>query len=277
MILIAKDSNLHLFKNQGMIIRTINLCNFKTDGGAMFGLTPKSIWEKGYPADKNNLCLWALRIMLIESGNSLILVDSGFSPDLEPNLRAEYHIEEITDIAVIIERLGYSTNFITDLVTTHFHLDHCGGAFKIPKNGKPEPVFKNATYWASRYNMGAALNPSRFEKDSFQENIAKAFFSHSKVKLLEGNYRLKPEIELKQFYGHTKGLLLPFVKTETENVIFGGDLFPTQLHIDTNVIAAYDVLPAVTVSEKSDLLLNTGNEHFKIYFQHDYYNEFKQL
>ncbi|MFM2386898.1 MAG: hypothetical protein RL660_1655 [Bacteroidota bacterium] len=253
-----------------MTLHTINTGLFKLDGGAMFGVVPKSMWQKRYPADDNNMCTWAMRCLLIEQGKQLILVDTGIGNKQDDKFFGHYYLHGNDNLVQSIGNAGYSVDDITDVVLTHLHFDHCGGAI-VREGEQLVPQFKNAKYWSNEAHWQNATQPNERERASFlKDNIipiqqcGQLQFANT----AEGTM-LFDNIELVQVNGHTEGMMLPLISYKGHKILYAADLFPSPHHISLPWIMAYDMQPIVTLAEKKKILARAAQENWLVYFEHD--------
>ncbi len=261
-----------------MIISALNTGNFKLDGGAMFGVVPKSIWNKTNPADENNLCNWAMRSLLIEENNRLILIDTGIGDKQDPKFLSHYHITDNAPLEKKLNAFGYTTNDISDVILTHLHFDHCGGAVQKTKNDSIfEPTFKNASYWSNENHWKWATEPNKREKASFlSENILPIKESGQLNHLKRDNNScsfISDSINLLFMDGHTESMMLPKVQYKNKTIVFMADLLPSVGHIPLPYIMGYDTRPLLTLDEKEKFLIEACNNEYILFFQHDFINE----
>jgi glyoxylase-like metal-dependent hydrolase (beta-lactamase superfamily II) len=257
-----------------MKIFKINTPEFKIDGGAYFGVVPKMIWEKQYPADENNMCEAACRSLLIDDGSRIFLVDTGIGNKLSGGLAESYFVNNNEDLVKNINAAGYGCEDITDVILTHLHFDHCGGTTKINNaTGEIEPVFPNAIHYISEAQWNNALNPNYRERSSYERENFEILSDSGKLKLITENTKISCNIELRLFSGHTCGLMLPVINTGNKILFFAGDLIPAKASIPLAWISAYDVLPLTSIEEKIQLLEEAVINNWILMFQHDYYNE----
>ena len=258
-----------------MKLYSIDTGNFKLDGGAMFGIVPKSIWNKLNPADENNMCSWAMRCLLIEDGNRLILIDNGIGDKQSEKFFSYFYLYGDDSIEKSLKKHGFCTDDITDMFLSHLHFDHCGGSIKHNKDKTGyEPAFKNATYWVDKAHWEWAITPNSREKASFlKENIIPIQES-GQLKLLPST-RDDSEKELFANFrymvanGHTEGQIIPHIKYKEKTVVFTADLIPSSGHIPLPYNMSYDVNPLVTLREKEKLLkIAVENDHI-LFFEHD--------
>lgn len=259
-----------------MKLYPIETGNFKLDGGAMFGVVPKSIWQKTNPADSNNMCSWSMRCLLIEDGDRLMLVDTGMGTKQSEKFFGYYYLFGDDSLQKSIEAIGFSVDDITDVILTHLHFDHCGGA--IERIGeKLIPTFKNATYWSSERHWKWATEPNRREKASFlQENIIPIQESEQ-LKFVERNGVLTPSffpnIDFYFVDGHTDSQMLPIINYKEHKIVFMADLLPSVGHIPLPYVMGYDTRPLITLEEKSSFLEQAANENYVLFLEHDHINQ----
>jgi len=259
-----------------MKLYPIETGNFKLDGGAMFGVVPKSIWEKTNPADANNMCSWSMRCLLIEDGDRLILVDTGMGTKQTEKFFGYYYLFGDDSLKKSIERLGFSVDDITDVILTHLHFDHCGGA--IERNGDGfKTTFKNATYWSSERHWKWATEPNRREKASFLTENILPIQESGQLKFVNriGNESplFLPTIDLLFVDGHTDSQMLPIIHYKGEKIVFMADLLPSIGHIPLPYVMGYDTRPLITIEEKGDFLMRAAAENYILFMEHDHKNE----
>jgi glyoxylase-like metal-dependent hydrolase (beta-lactamase superfamily II) len=267
-----------------MKLHTINTGHFKLDGGAMFGVVPKSIWNKLNPADENNMCSWALRCLLIEDGNRLILVDNGMGNKQDAKFFGHYYLHGNDTLDSSLARLGFSKADITDVFLTHLHFDHCGGSI-IREEGLLVPAFPNAMYWSNEDHWLWATVPNDREKASFlKENILPIQESGQlqyvqvpdKGLAINGNLSSTPfteNISIRFVNGHTDKMMLPQISYQGKTLVYMADLLPSVGHIPLPYVMAYDMFPLTTLQEKKSFLQEAVENDYILYFEHDPENE----
>ena len=254
---------------------TINTGFFKLDGGAMFGVVPKSIWQKTNPADSNNLCSWAMRCLLVEDGNRLMLIDNGIGNKQDEKFLSHYHLHGDDNLTSSLNALGFSEADITDMFLSHLHFDHCGGGVK--KVGeKLQMTFPNATYWSNEDHWEWATKPNAREKASFlKENILPMKESGQLKFILEKEGHSSPFDFMEIFYasGHTDKMMIPKIKYKQHTVCFMADLLPSTGHIPLPYVMGYDTRPLITLQEKEAFLNEAADRQYVLFLEHDAVNE----
>ncbi len=253
-----------------MHLYTINTGMFKLDGGAMYGVVPKSIWNKINPADENNMCSWAMRCLLIEDGNRLILIDNGIGNKQSDKFFGYYYLHGDDTLDKSLNKLGFSRKDITDVILTHLHFDHCGGSIEWNNDRtKYKTAFENATYWCNPMHWQHALNPNVREKASFlKENIVPIQES-GQVKFVEDSTCVHPNITLKPVFGHTEAMLVPIIKDKGNTIIFCADLIPSVGHIPVNYVMSYDIKPLESMRDRAEMLQFAIENNCTLFFEHD--------
>ena len=257
-----------------MKLYPIHITNFKIDGGAMFGVVPKVIWQRKYPADENNLCTWAIRSLLIKTEDRNILIDTGYGNKQSEKFFSYVHLHDGEGLEGSLLKSGTKLDDITDVVLTHLHADHCGGSTKYNADKtKFEAVFKNARHWISKQQWDSAIVPNLREADAFLEENILSIQETGKINFIEENTEIIPGVELRLFNGHTAGQIVPFIKHNDKTIVFAADLIPSTAHIPLVYNMSYDLLPLVTIKEKQDVLKEAIDKNYILFFQHDAYNE----
>ena len=256
----------------------INTGNFKLDGGAMFGVVPKSLWQKTNPSDSNNLIDLTARCMLIESGSRLILVDAGMGDKQSEKFFSYYKPWGDDSLIRSINNAGFSIDEITDVFLTHLHFDHCGGATVLNNNNVSVPLFKNAKYWSNKNHWDWATSPNSREKASFlNENLIPIEESGQlcflDVKSPGFNHYDELGFDVLFVDGHTEKQMIPKVSYSGKEVVFMADLLPTAGHIPLPYIMGYDVRPLTTLEEKRSFLNLAVKEEYCLFMEHDAHNE----
>jgi len=256
-----------------MKLYSIDAGLFKLDGGAMFGVVPKSIWQRSNPPDENNLCDWAARLLLIESEDRLILIDTGLGDKQDEKFFKHYHPHGPT-LARSLANQGFHPDDITDVILTHLHFDHVGGAIKR-ENNQLVPTFKNATYWSNKKHWDWAIYPNDREKASFlKENILPIQESGQLKYIEEGEVvPFTENIAIRYAYGHTAAMMLPQINYKGKTLLYMADLLPSVGHIPMPYVMAYDMFPLQTLKEKSQYLKEALANNYILFLEHDPVNE----
>lgn len=253
-----------------MRLFTVNAGYFKLDGGAMHGVVPKTMWNKVNPADDNNMCIWAMRCLLIEHGNYRILVDNGMGNKQDEKFFSYYHPHGDDSIEKSLAAHGFTPDDITDVFLTHLHFDHCGGSIKR-EGDKLVPAFPKAIYWSNEKHWESAINPNEREKASFlKENITPIQESGQLrfVEAVDGGEWIK-DIDIRIVNGHTDSMMLPQIKYNDTTVLFCADLIPSAAHLSMPWVMAYDMRPLDTLKEKHNILEQAVSENWVLFFEHD--------
>jgi glyoxylase-like metal-dependent hydrolase (beta-lactamase superfamily II) len=267
-----------------MKLYTINTGFFKLDGGAMFGVVPKVIWNDYNPADENNLCNWAMRCLLIEDGNKLILIDNGIGNKQNPKFFSHYYLNGDETLDSSLAKYGFQRDDITDVFLTHLHFDHCGGS--IMRDGENlVPAFKNASYWSNEAHWKWATEPNDREKASFLKENILPIRESGQLKMVNGQWSMVngllaksdsiiiPNLSIRFVNGHTNGMMLPQISYNGRTIVFVADLLPSAAHLPIPYIMAYDMFPLTTLNEKKSFLDEAFNNNFILFFEHDPLNE----
>ena len=260
-----------------MKLYSINTGYFKLDGGAMFGVVPKSMWNKVNPADENNMCSWALRSMLIEDGKRLILVDNGMGNKQDSIFFGFYYLHGEDSLDKSLAKHGFHPNDITDVFLTHLHFDHCGGSI-IKEGDKLIPAFKNASYWSNKEHWDWAVHPNDREKASFLKENILPIKESGQLRFLDIPVADRSKLAEIQFgenflvrfvNGHTRAMMLPQLTYKNKTVVFMADLLPSQGHIPIPYVMAYDMFPLTTLKEKKLFLAEAVENDYILFFEHD--------
>jgi glyoxylase-like metal-dependent hydrolase (beta-lactamase superfamily II) len=259
-----------------MKLYSINTGYFKLDGGAMFGVVPKSIWNKLNPADENNLCSWALRCLLIEDGNRLILVDNGIGNKQDAKFFSHYYLHGDDTLDGSLAKHGFHRNDITDVILTHLHFDHCGGSIMY-EGDKLVPAFKNAIYWSNERHWKWATSPNDREKASFLKENILPIKESGQLKLVPlpdwNTSEFIPGVDMRFVHGHTDAMMLPQITYKDRTIVYMADLLPSAAHIPIPYIMAYDMFPLTTLQEKKIFLHEAVENNYILFFEHDKQHE----
>ncbi len=253
-----------------MKLYSINAGYFKLDGGAMHGVVPKSMWQKVNPADDNNMCSWAMRCLLIDTGDRKILVDNGMGDKQDAKFFGHYFPHGEDSVASSLAKHGFTHADITDVFLTHLHFDHCGGSI-VRDDDKLVPAFPNATYWSNKAHWNSATEPNEREKASFlKENILPIQESSKLqwVEVADGEEWL-PGIRIRYVQGHTDNMMLPQIDYNGQTIFFCADLIPSTAHISMPWVMAYDMRPLDTLNEKRTILKEAAENNWILFFEHD--------
>ena len=253
-----------------MKLYTINTELFKLDGGAMFGVVPKTIWNKLNPADENNLCTWAMRCLLIEDGERLILIDNGIGNKQDAKFFSHYYLHGDDTLDKSLKQHGFSKEDITDVFLTHLHFDHCGGSVDRV-NDKLIPAFKNAIYWSNERHWKWATEPNDREKASFLKENILPIQEHGQLQFVpdvEG-YQLFENFKIRFVNGHTDAMMLPQINYNGRTIVYAADLLPSVGHIPLAYVMAYDMFPLTTLHEKKSFLKEATENDYILFFEHD--------
>lgn len=264
-----------------MQLYAIHAGNFKLDGGAMFGVVPKVLWERTNPSDQNNQIEMASRCLLIEFEKRLILVDTGMGNKQDAKFFGHYNLWGTHDLDRSLYQAGFHRDQITDVFLTHLHFDHCGGAITKSKTKVLEPAFKNATFWVHKSHWEWAIDPNPREKASFLKENILPLQESGQLKFIEGT---GPLLENTPFPfsiflvdGHTEKQMLPIINYKGEQLVFAADLIPTVGHLPIPYIMGYDTRPLLTLQEKTAFLENAVQKNFLLIMEHDPYHELVSL
>ncbi|MGN8069592.1 MBL fold metallo-hydrolase [Mucilaginibacter sp. 22184] len=257
-----------------MKLHTIDTGFFKLDGGAMFGVVPKTIWNKTNPADDNNLCTWAMRCLLVEDGKQLILIDTGIGNKQDEKFFGHYYLHGTATIDSSLAALGFHRDDITDVFLTHLHFDHVGGAV-IRDGDKLLPAFKNAVYWSNPQHWEWAVNPNEREKASFLKENILPIQQSGQLQFVDSTDGIKfaENFHIRFVYGHTDAMMLPLIGYKDKKILYMADLLPSVGHLPLPYVMAYDMFPLKTLAEKKLFLNEAVEQEYILYFEHDPINE----
>ncbi len=269
-----------------MKLYTINTEMFKLDGGAMYGVVPKSMWNKLNPSDENNLCPWAMRLLLIQKDDKLILIDTGIGNKQDAKFMGHYYLHGEDTLEKSLNAIGFSKDDITDVIQTHLHFDHCGGSIDRI-DGQLVPAFKNATYWSNEQHWNWAVFPNDREKASFLKENILPIQESGRLKFVEGvkdgvNSKgevqhvpstIIPELSFYIVNGHTNAMMMPAIQYKGKTIVYVADLLPSVGHIPIPYVMAYDMFPLITLLEKKTFLKEAADNDFILFFEHDPKNE----
>ncbi|HEU5148792.1 MAG TPA: MBL fold metallo-hydrolase [Chryseosolibacter sp.] len=254
-------------------LHVINTGHFKLDGGAMFGVVPKSIWQRTNPADENNLCSWAMRCLLIEDGDRLILIDNGLGNKQDAKFFSYYYLHGDDSLSKSLHAAGFSENDVTDMFLTHLHFDHCGGGV-VRDGDKLVLTFPRARYWSNEDHWQWATNPNPREKASFlKENILPVQERGQLSFINEGQPSPFSSFDIFYASGHTDKMMIPRIRVKDKVVCYMADLLPSVGHIPLPYVMGYDTRPLITMEEKERFLKEAADNGYILFFEHDPVNE----
>ena len=261
-------------KNRKMKLYPIETGNLKLDGGAMFGVVPKVLWSKHYPADENNLCNWSMRCLLMVDGDRVILIDNGIGEKQDEKWLKHYYLNGDFTLENSLNEQGFQMSDITDVILTHMHFDHCGGSVKWNDDQTAYTLsFPNAVYWTSKQQYEWASNPNRREKASFLKENIQPIMESGRLKLIEEEGEYIPNITFKLFHGHTDGQVIPHIQYGAKTIVFMADLLPAVAHIPLPWIMSYDTRPLETLKDRERFYAAAVANNYVLFFEHDLYNE----
>lgn len=255
-----------------MQLHTIHAGNFSCDGGALFGVIPKPLWSKVYPADKNNVTKLTMRCLLVDQGERKILIEAGVGNHYSEKVQQNNGHEETDTIEKSLAEKGYRAEDITDVLFTHLHWDHCNGAV-LKENGELKLQFQNATHWCSKTQWEHSKISNIRERAAYYPEILNFLKSKGNMQLVEGDCELFPGISVQMFDGHTPGQMIPFITSGRKTYVYMSDLIPTAANIPIVWIAAYDLFPVTTMEEKERFLKEAAKKNYILFFEHDFYTE----
>lgn len=252
-----------------MKITPIETGYFKLDGGAMFGVVPKVIWQKSNPSDENNLCTWAMRCLLLEYGNKRVLIDNGIGDKQEEKFFKHYYLHGKANLTDSLIKADCHPDEVTDMLHTHLHFDHCGGGIVKNSKGGLETKFKNARYWVNETHWQWAIKPNPREKASFlEENLLPIEASGQLIRINAPN-QFDEEISLLYVNGHTEGMTLPKFQHAGHTFLYMADLLPSVGHLPLAYVMGYDTRPLITLEEKAHILNQAVEEEWILVLEHD--------
>ena len=257
-----------------MKIYPIETGNFKLDGGAMFGVVPKTIWQKTNPADNRNLIDMSMRSMLIEDGNRLILIDTGLGAKQSNKFYSYYYLFGDFSLDTSLAKHGFHRDDITDVFLTHLHFDHCGGAIEYNADRTfLQPAFKNAKFWSNDKHWQWATEPNAREKASFLKENINPIKESGQLNFINNNYKEQIGFDVLFMDGHTEKQMLPMLSYQGKTIVFMADLLPTIGHIPLPYVMGYDTRPLLTIKEKATFLNQAADKEYYLFLEHDANNE----
>lgn len=260
-----------------MQLHSIETGLFKLDGGGMFGVVPKSIWQRTNPADDKNMCTWAMRCLLIEDGDRLTLIDTGIGNKQDERFLKHYYLHGDDTLDRSLAAKGFHRDDITDVFLTHLHFDHCGGAIERNSDGAFRPAFKNATFWSNERHWKWATEPNPRERASFLKENILPIQESGQLKFIDrdGDYTkdVLPGIDALFVDGHTDSQMIPHIDYKGKTVVFMADLLPSTGHIPLPFVMGYDTRPLITLDEKERFLNQAADKEYVLFLEHDSVNE----
>ncbi|NND32873.1 MAG: MBL fold metallo-hydrolase [Saprospiraceae bacterium] len=254
-----------------MKLTSVEAGRFMLDGGAMFGVVPKRLWNKLNPADADNMCSWTMRSLLIETNGRKILVDCGIGFKQGEKFRSHFYPHG-TELDTSLEQVGVRPEEITDVFITHFHFDHVGGALMLDTAGKITPTFPNAIYWSNEVHYKYASDPNARERASFLKENFLPLQEQGYLRFIDNqadDVEWMPGIKVRFVHGHTAAQMLLLIESAETTTVFCADLIPSAWHIPLPYIMAYDMQPMLTLEEKERLLHEAISENWTLFFEHD--------
>lgn len=256
-----------------MRISTIETGFLKLDGGAMFGIVPKRLWQRLNPPDDNNLCTWSMRCLLIEVEDRKILVDTGIGDKLDEKMQSHFEPQSLNLFKESLSHVGVDRSEITDVLLTHLHFDHVGGATTYDENRALVPAFPNATYWTNKVHWDWAMNPNAREKASFLKENFVPLQEAGVLKFIDFDNQNEVQwganIRLRLVYGHTEAMMVPIIQLGDETLVYCADVMPSSSHIGMPYVMGYDLRPLDTLKEKKQILEEAEAENHILIFEHD--------
>jgi len=256
-----------------MKIHALDTGLFKLDGGAMFGVVPRSMWQKLVPPDANNMCTWAMRCLLIEDGGRLVLIDNGIGEKQDEKFRAHFYLHGDDTLEKSLRKLGFTSADITDVFLTHLHFDHCGGSVVRRPDGALQTAFANATYWSNAAHWDWATHPNAREKASFLAENIRPIQESGQLKFIDPSQSVPAALpqfsELIFADGHTEKMMVPVMRYKGRTLAYMADLLPSVAHLPLPYVMSYDVRPLVTLGEKEAVLRRAAEENWVLLLEHD--------
>ena len=256
-----------------MKIHPIDTGLFKLDGGAMFGVVPKSMWQKLNPPDANNMCTWAMRCLLIEDGNRLVLIDNGIGEKQDEKFRGHFYLHGDDSLEKSLQKLGFTSADVTDVFLTHLHFDHCGGSVVRRPDGALQTAFANATYWSNEAHWQWAVQPNAREKASFLAENIRPIQESGQLQFIDPSRGVPdalPQLSDILFAdGHTEKMMVPLLQYKGRTLAYMADLLPSAAHIPLPYVMSYDVRPLITLGEKEAVLRRAAEENWVLLLEHD--------
>jgi len=245
---------------------------FSCDGGALFSVIPKAMWNKVYPANENNIVQLVLRCLLVDLGDRKILIEAGVGNHYSEKVRQNNGHRETDSIESSLAEVGYRAEDITDVLFTHLHWDHCNGAVRNV-NGQLKLQFPNATHWCSKPQWEHFQVSNIRERAAYYPEILNFLKTEGNMQLVEKDGQLFPDISVRMFGGHTPGQMIPFIHSGDKTYVYMSDLIPTAANIPIVWLASYDLYPVTAMEEKEAFLKEAADNNYLLFFEHDYYTQ----
>lgn len=259
-----------------MRLHVIETGFFKLDGGAMFGVVPKTLWSRNHPPDANNLCTWSMRCLLVEHADRAILIDNGIGDKQDAKFFGHYDLHGTDTLDGSLKKAGFSRDDVTDVFLTHLHFDHCGGSI-VRKDDGYAPAFRNATYWSNQPHWEWATRPNAREKASFLKENILPIQESGQLKFLDlassATTIAGPGFDVLRVDGHTDAMMLPQIPYKGRTLVFMADLLPSIHHIPLPWVMAYDTRPLITLEEKRAFLERAADQQLVLFFEHDAHHQ----
>lgn len=252
-----------------MKLHVIDTGLFKLDGGAMYGVVPKTLWSKQQESDEMNRVTWAMRCLLIEKDDKLILIDTGVGDKQSEKFFNNFHLHGTERMIPSLAKAGFKPEDITDVVLTHLHFDHCGGAVSKDANDELTLTFPNATYWSEQEQWNTAMNPNPREKASFLKENIELIEQEGKLEFINEYTNIIPELTLGLANGHTEGMIIPFIDYKGRTIVYMADLIASPSHIPLAWVMGYDLHPLTVIREKDVFLKDALDKNYILFFEHD--------
>lgn len=252
-----------------MNLHIIDCGNMMVDGGALFGVIPKTMWSKRYPSDENNLCNIKMRSLLVETDDRKILIDTGIGTKQDPKTMKYHYLNGDGELMKSLNEKGFKPEDITDVVHTHLHFDHCGGTLKHNDKGEVVSAFPNADLWVSKVQWDWAMNPNKREAPAFPSENILPLVDTKRLRVIEEEAELFPDFFVLLAHGHTRGQIIPVISYKEKSIIFCADLIPTMANVPLSFISAYDLFQLDVLNEKEELLNSAAEHDMILFFEHD--------
>jgi len=252
-----------------MKIFTIETGKLLLDGGPIFGVVPKTLWSKNYPADEQNRCLLSMRCLLVDDGKHKVLFDTGIGDKQDEKFFSFFPVIKDNDLILSLQKVGYKAEDITDVVLSHLHFDHCGGSVYRNERGELKTMFPNAVFHVSSSHWESAINPNYLERASFLTENIKPIADAGQLNLITKDTDLFPWLHLRLFNGHTIGQIASLIQIQNKTLVYTADVIPSTLHISMSWLTAYDIQPLVVLDEKEKFLKEAFENKYFFYFEHD--------